>query len=342
MSISEVGVFQLDTAITGGNYLGVDVSPGSSLEPGVTSLPFGRQVPYRFEATVTPGELAPTCGNFSYIGESLSWLTPPSIGLTAVNAQGDTTVNYSFTGFNRLGVDNFEPETIGSDNSNLGTDGNTLAVSETFNAGTLSDIGSLPSGELEYVFSNTDALSYNKSLLARVAPFNPDLTITLDDFQDDDGVGHTRPTSDLTFNPQANFDMRYGRLWLEDTYGPETQDLAMPMRTEFFSAAGRFEQNTDDSCTVFASTSAALAPAGFTSLQNSAGTLAAGRDARAFVLDASAPNQGSVDVSYDAATVLPWLQDDYDGDGSLDNPTGTATFGIYRGHDRVIYWRELP
>ncbi|GGY38229.1 hypothetical protein GCM10011297_09230 [Bacterioplanes sanyensis] len=340
--ISEVGVFQLDTAIDGGSYLGVDVSPGSSFEPGVTSLPFGRQIPYRFATSVNPGELAPACGGFSYIGEPLSWLTPPSIGLIAVNAQGDTTLNYSFTGFNRLEVDNFEPETIGTDNSNLGTDGNTLAVSETFNAGTLSDIGSLPSGRLEYVFSNTDALSYNKSLLARVAPFNPDLTITLADFQDDDGVGHTQPISELSFNPQANFEMRYGRLWLEDTYGPETQDLAMPMRTEFFSAAGRFEQNIDDSCTVFASTSAALAPAGFTSLQATAGTLVTGRDATAFILNASTPNQGSVDVTYDAATVLPWLQDDYDDDGNLDNPSGTATFGIYRGHDRVIYWREVP
>jgi MSHA biogenesis protein MshQ len=344
--ISEVGVFQLDTAIDGGSYLGVDVSPGSSFEPGVTSLPFGRQIPYRFVTSVNPGELAPTCGGFSYIGEPLSWLTPPSIALTAVNAQGDTTVNYSFTGFNRLDVGDFEPETIGNDNSNVGTDGNALAVSETFNAGVLNAIGTAPSGRFEYVFSDTDTINYNKSLLAKVAPFNPDITITLDDFRDEDDIndatGHTRPISDLSFNPQANFEMRYGRLWLEDTYGPETQNLAMPMRTEFFSAAGRFEQNIDDSCTVFASTSAALAPAGFTSLQATAGTLVTGRDATAFILNASTPNQGSVDVTYDAATVLPWLQDDYDGDGSLDNPSGTATFGIYRGHDRVIYWREVP
>jgi len=35
-----------------------------------------------------------------------------------------------------------------------------------------------------------------------------------------------------------------------------------------------------------------------------------------------------------------WLEADFDGDGSLDDPTGLATFGVYRGHDRVIYWQE--
>ena len=38
--------------------------------------------------------------------------------------------------------------------------------------------------------------------------------------------------------------------------------------------------------------------------------------------------------------VEDWKKDDLDGDGGLDDPTATATFGVYRGHDRVIYWRE--
>jgi MSHA biogenesis protein MshQ len=35
-----------------------------------------------------------------------------------------------------------------------------------------------------------------------------------------------------------------------------------------------------------------------------------------------------------------WLQGDFDGNGSLENPSALATFGVYRGNDRVIYWQE--
>ena len=31
---------------------------------------------------------------------------------------------------------------------------------------------------------------------------------------------------------------------------------------------------------------------------------------------------------------------DFNGDGSLEDPSALATFGVYRGHDRVIYWQE--
>ncbi|WP_250656328.1 DUF6701 domain-containing protein [Alkalimarinus coralli] len=40
-----------------------------------------------------------------------------------------------------------------------------------------------------------------------------------------------------------------------------------------------------------------------------------------------------------------WLKYDWDGSGSIsgsvDAPSATATFGRYRGHDRIIYWREV-
>ncbi|MDW7758794.1 MAG: DUF6701 domain-containing protein, partial [Desulfuromonadales bacterium] len=58
-------------------------------------------------------------------------------------------------------------------------------------------------------------------------------------------------------------------------------------------------------------------------------------------LQLSAPgigNDGSVDVS------LPvdfWLQYDWDGDGALDNdPSARASFGIFKGNSRMIYWGE--
>ena len=48
---------------------------------------------------------------------------------------------------------------------------------------------------------------------------------------------------------------------------------------------------------------------------------------------------GDISVSL---TSPAWLQYDWDGDGNHDNdPTGIATFGLYRGDDRIIYWREV-
>ena len=35
-----------------------------------------------------------------------------------------------------------------------------------------------------------------------------------------------------------------------------------------------------------------------------------------------------------------WLQGDYDNDGSFENPQGIATFGIFRGHQRLIFRKE--
>jgi MSHA biogenesis protein MshQ len=56
------------------------------------------------------------------------------------------------------------------------------------------------------------------------------------------------------------------------------------------------------------------------------------------VLYAGTPDTGTATVGFN---VPLWLQDDFDNNGSLDDPQATATFGIYRGHDRVIYWREV-
>jgi MSHA biogenesis protein MshQ len=38
-----------------------------------------------------------------------------------------------------------------------------------------------------------------------------------------------------------------------------------------------------------------------------------------------------------------WLKFDWDDDvgTAIENPWAVATFGRYRGNDRIIYWREV-
>merc|ERR1712000_203026 len=86
-----------------------------------------------------------------------------------------------------------------------------------------------------------------------------------------------------------------------------------------------------------------LSSANVTTVAGHAGQLSNGSGIGAILLMAPADvpggiGNGEVDLTYD---VPVWLQDDFDLDGSYENPQSTASFGIYRGNDRVIYWREI-
>jgi MSHA biogenesis protein MshQ len=49
-------------------------------------------------------------------------------------------------------------------------------------------------------------------------------------------------------------------------------------------------------------------------------------------------NQGHIGVTYDS---FDWLKYDWDDDGDYgDDPSAVATFGLFRGDDRLIHWRE--
>ncbi|MBU2538260.1 MAG: hypothetical protein KKH22_07460 [Proteobacteria bacterium] len=158
------------------------------------------------------------------------------------------------------------------------------------------------------------------------------------------------------FSPSTK--IRYGRLRLPNAYGPETSPLAMALRAEYFNGTG-FVTNTLDNCTslplatrIFLSnpvtaggaeqpgTAAMTVGAGTTSATMANAPFASGDGGLSF----SAPgagNIGYVDVRADVSA-FPWLQFDWDNNGSLDpNLNARINFGIYRGNDRIINWREI-
>ena len=51
-------------------------------------------------------------------------------------------------------------------------------------------------------------------------------------------------------------------------------------------------------------------------------------------------NTGQIQLEY---LVDSWLSYDWDNDPLTpdSHPTAAAEFGQYRGHDRIIYWREV-
>ncbi len=171
--------------------------------------------------------------------------------------------------------------------------------------------------------------------------------------RDQDNVTSTQPA--LSLQPGFAFDMRYGRVVLDNAFGPETLPLTIPMRAEYFDGS-RFVTNVDESCWMFnlpddvtLDFSGSALGDGDTELspvvdgQMQAGTVV---DSDQMVL--SAPGEGKSEdpgnrgIELELAVPV-WLQHFWQQGGAndLSDPTALATFGVFRGNDRIIYWREV-
>ncbi|OUS06745.1 hypothetical protein A9Q81_02355 [Gammaproteobacteria bacterium 42_54_T18] len=167
----------------------------------------------------------------------------------------------------------------------------------------------------------------------------------------------------------------FGRFRLENAFGPETAPLALPVNIEYLGQSG-FVVNGLDDCTA-ALTDAnfdlnvidddAVDDDGDSATDNPApgdidgividsssttGTIANDPfDDGVAGFSFSAPGAGStaaIEVQLlDSANDYPWLLYNWDAvdqlsDGDMfdDLPSSTATFGRFRGHDRILYWQE--
>lgn len=322
---SEVGRFTLTTA---GSYLGETL-------PASKSAAIGRIVPDRYELIVSGYEAhCTTADDFSYAGlkdshagESFAIATT----VNAVNAGGALTQNYQ-GGYAKLqnAAVNFVDRNAGAD----ATDGE--FVNEGHQLEFIEGVGT-PRLIATGVSGNVPA--YYQFLSAR-APYSVALRL---DVSDSDSISGSSPE-------QGPVEFRLGRLAMDNAYGPEQLPLPIPLRAEYFDGS-RWQRNHADFCSEYIRTSVGrdqftgtLTDA-LTTVENPivSTSLQTGLSQTGAPLRLRAPglNQyGSLRVQLN---VPSWLQFDWDGDGSVDLPTATATFGRYRGSDRVIFWREqLP
>lgn len=323
LSESEVGVFRFRA--TPGNYLGGAMGGG-------VSAPTGRFYPASFDIAIDAGSLDAGCSTgtpFTYTGQPLPWSVPAELQIEARNLAGGVTANYTATGFRNLLASNVVRAYPSADDTAVGTDGQPLAVTVTAVDGVLDVVSP---GTLRYTFSSDERFSVDKTALARVAPFTPSLSFTISAVTDSDGV--SAPLAPVTFQPVSSGEIRYGRLVLDNVYGPETlPSLSMPLRLEYWQG-NRFVINSADSCWNWSS-----ADAGSTAAHHSisaATGVALGGSAGPLTL---IPTGSTGTDQLDWAAPL-WLQDFWQSAATLQNPSALATFGVFRGHDRVIYWRE--
>lgn len=324
----EAGTVNLRARLGGDSYLGA----GDAFSRLVS--PIGRFYPDRFVLSSSSVSDSCSTGNFSYMGQ-------PTIGVAytidAVNTAGVLTRNYNSASY--LGTAEFElvaahtmpQDTVGDEFSTRLV----APITSTWVAG-------------QYTVPTTPSVQFNRRLDEAADGPYPNLRLGLRVLTEQDARAFAS-ASLITQSGNATalngtLDLRYGRMVLENTFGPEDEPLPVVMRSEYFDGQ-RFILHGDDSCT-------ATTPTALNIIDNPNALATSGEGIDSDLLQGelqlgnllwSAPtppnNTGEFLFEYQTDSWLeyPWL--DEDGDGHRF-PQATAGFGQYRGNDRVIFWME--
>ena len=355
---SEVGLINVDVQDNNYGNEGI-IIPANAID-------IGRFVPAYFTQTVVDnGSLVANYASgtdfTAYIGQmdesdntvgAISYLTPPTYAITAYNRQGEITRNYyqdsegSANDFMNLTSANINVTLPTADQSALGVDNSPLPITASMSAGTLSQndllvlpsVTALPKGVLHYQLAATDHFVYPRNANALIAPFTSDIDFAIAAITDGDGVS----ASSLNAASPTGLEMRFGRMNIENSFGPETSDFPQHLKIEYFDG-NTFILSTSDSLSSFDPARVVLSNISLdpdlSDVLGSAGNFIGGKTQSILLEATGAGNQGEIGVTYEA---LDWFTYDWDSDGDFDDdPSAVATFGIFRGNDRTIHWREV-
>ncbi|WP_240222512.1 DUF6701 domain-containing protein [Rheinheimera hassiensis] len=140
----------------------------------------------------------------------------------------------------------------------------------------------------------------------------------------------------------GTLNMRYGRLVLQNSGGPEDEPVPLAFKTEYWQG-GRFINNIEDNCSLISNSSALLSTISGTpalSMTGVGGMVQNGRFPAQSLTLAPPGVPGIWQVEYMAE---PWLQYHWRGASAnyQQNPQAEIMFGRFRGNPRQIFWREL-
>jgi hypothetical protein len=270
LAIDEVGIFDLAAILVDDagsqnpiNYLGA--ADDNGVEAGATGMAanVGRIYPNNFELVsasfgprVNQSMACAMSSPFTYLGEEFGL----NMVIQAKNALGNDTVNYiddfaKLTSFSELDIRAIIDEAGAADND-LGAKLVNTTIASNF-AGSWTDGELTLSGNMNLARQGSGA---EEAPLQNVQiAFGPiddnddgvgggnDVVLDVLDVDLDDGV--TEPGTNA-FKLISTHEFRYGRLMVENAFGPETEDLGVPLRIEYFDGTD-FITNIDDSCTSF-------------------------------------------------------------------------------------------
>ncbi|QXC57235.1 MSHA biogenesis protein MshQ [Vibrio mimicus] len=356
--VSEVGVFDF-SLVAPTHYLGLDLASANLPIAVVPTGPIGRFIPAYFAvsqpmSSITLDAACKTSNAFTYLGQPFIYANPPSLYLYPKSANGADTQNYLIEPWwrynnqwdKRAYSDIVNGINVGFSNS-LSTP---LSRQSTLNS---------------QVILSGESLWYEKPVqLKEVFKAAFDLTLNASNLTDQDGVCYRQnassPCLGYTFSHiDGAMPLYWGKLVIQDVYGPETQPLEQPIYVEHYTSNG-FVRTTDDSCTRLPDIS------GFTLPSNDYTVLTSGVPVPPQVLaehPAAQLNNGKSTIRFSAPGAgargvidsvldlnnLMWLAERDDEKTLIGQPwqyyfkastQGRAQFGQYRGSDRVIWWRE--
>lgn len=244
--VSEVGVFDF-SLVAPTHYLGLDLA-SANLPIAVTSTgSIGRFIPAYFAVSpmsnVTLDAACKTGNAFSYLGQPFEYSNSPGLYLQPKSANNADTQNYLIDPWWRYN-NQWNGRTYSDSANNVNLDFDNLQTSP---------IGRQASNNSGIVL-NGERVWYQKPLQPKAvfnAAFN--LTLSASDLTDQDGVCYRQnassPCLGYTFSHiDGAMPLYWGKLVIQDVYGPETQALEQPMYVEHFTNNG-FVRTIEDSCT---------------------------------------------------------------------------------------------
>jgi MSHA biogenesis protein MshQ len=348
MTWSEVGIINLSARLSDNDYL----ASGMSLIGEAANV--GRFIPHHFIVRSHPLISDPmvneacVLGGFTYLGQNFTL----NYELLASNLAGDVTENYTA---NFIKLDNSQGSL------SLAAVDLTVPLNLLTRLPMISDINANTS----YLWGPAMAVPLGvveietQLTIDRQATANGPYAVSMGGLPvDADGVSIEALDLDIdndSVNDAAwlgDSQQRYGRVFLDNAFGPETRPLSMRFNAQYFNQAigpaGLFIPNREDSCTAYSATNFSFVTGSYTQRLSSGETTISGVAASTYnagfgSVTLSAPgnnNEGSVDVRF---TVESFLRFDWDGDITTaeSDPVNTASFGHYRGNDRIIYRREV-
>lgn len=307
----EVGILELSATLVN-DWLGIGASETAKIVG--RSGHVGRFKAGYFDVTI-PTHGCNDAATLTYSGQPLG-----EVQVSAFSALGATLDNYDYGGGSGFAYDVTFSEVTGA----AGTLSNATLPASAFANGAGAKLAADPG--LTFTFTAKETPPAAIQLRATEAL---DATVS--------SSGHLEPTTVV----------RAARLTLRSAVGSELLALPVPLEVQTYKDNAGFvdwSRETSDTCTAPASGDFTLGnfQGGVNAGNTSVTAVSLSGGAGTVTLSApGAGNTGSADVT--GSGIDAWLQYDWDGDGTHDdNPSARASFGLYKGNDRVIYIRRGP
>jgi MSHA biogenesis protein MshQ len=343
-------------------------------------LPLGHFVPayYTVEIESPLPALQNVQADFTYVGQRILFSTFPAMKVTAKNALDNTTNNHDSVDWTfrpTLSDVNNALKLSYLDKSAYPGDATVFKGNAPVISGDTNYDGSvfITVPDSTIVYNKTDV---NYTMFGPVNPFSAlfDIVFHAAFLTDNNGIcfrDNYADTScnDLTFADVTGADLRFGRFALKSTYGPENEMLRPEFAVEYYKDGQWLVNALDNETTInfsqannqllLSKKGAGNDLTGSFDPVTSDGKLLLGLPDDKNDFKFSAPGQpGEVYLRLNpAADPNAWpqyLNYDWNGDGKicnqvglcvngngLDYPQATLSFGLFRGNDRVIQWREV-